>query len=144
MVREGRSVSIFSLFSVAEIKVFSDRFSASLWAVYRKLAVAFYLVDGFHRHAVSKTVYDLGGEVAGQAYPKRLVCDYGPKRTAPLSGTRTRPPLYKCSVRRHLPESNSPFLERTITAMSCCRLSMQDRAPRSARDIVTKVDRDTQ
>lgn len=55
-IRKGRAVDTVGSFSAAEKEPLSDRLSVPSPAADGKLATPVYLVDGFHRRAVSTTV----------------------------------------------------------------------------------------
>lgn len=67
MVRESGWVSELSAFSVAEKNLSSDRRVQLPPLVHGKLAVPLYLIDGFHRRAMSQIVDDSEIDLAGFA-----------------------------------------------------------------------------
>lgn len=68
-VGESRRVNVYGSFSMAEKNPLSDRLSVSFLAGKGKLVIPVYLVEGFHRRAVSETVNGFGIDEAG--FPKQ-------------------------------------------------------------------------
>lgn len=64
MFRESSRVSDFGSFSMAKKNALSDRLSVPRLAVYGKLAVPLFFVNGFHRRAMSTIVNDVGTDWA--------------------------------------------------------------------------------
>lgn len=124
----------FGAVSVAEKEFLSDRLSVPLPVINGMLVVPLYLLDGFHRHAVSKTVGDSGIDWASLAKGAGVQLWTGKD----AASARNKDVISISQVFNEASCAGKPLSlsDCMITATGCCRLSVQDRALPSARDTV--------
>lgn len=133
----------FGSFSVSRKSAPSDRLAVLPPSVDARLVVLFYLCEGFHRRAVSRTVDDFEIDSARFAKGPRMQLSFTMNGT-PFMNTGM---ISICQMISEAPSAEMLFsvLDRMITAISFCRLFVEDLPlPSTGDSVVAKLVRKTQ